>query len=80
MHSRAVRFLLGALCVLAVSGAAVFLRSLEQQIASRRAVVVDFDVRAREATDALADLRVAQQAYVAPGQGTGFWMPKVDGS
>ena len=37
-----------------------------------------FDLRAREVTDALADLRSAQQAYVAAGQGVAFWMPKVD--
>jgi len=36
-----------------------------------------FDLHAREATDALADVRVGQQAYVAAGQGIAFWMPKV---
>jgi len=36
-----------------------------------------FDVHARETTDALAELRAAQQAYVAEGQGVAFWMPKV---
>jgi hypothetical protein len=36
-----------------------------------------FDLHAREATDALADLRTGQQAYVAAGQGVTFWMPKV---
>ena len=36
-----------------------------------------FDFHAREAADAIADLRVAQQAYVAAGQGVSFWMPKV---
>ena len=35
------------------------------------------DLRAREAADALVDLRVAQQAYVSAGQGVDFWMPKV---
>lgn len=56
----------------------MFLTSSEKQIAQRRATLRAFDVRAREAADALADLRAAQQAYVAAGQGVGFWMPKVD--
>jgi hypothetical protein len=43
------------------------------QAAAIRAV----DLRAREADDALAELRVGQQAYVASGQGVAFWMPKV---
>ena len=36
-----------------------------------------FDLHARETADALGELRVAQQAYVAAGQGVAFWMSKV---
>ena len=36
-----------------------------------------FDVHAREAADALADVRVAEEAYLVPGQGLPFWMHKV---
>ena len=36
-----------------------------------------FDQHAHEAIDALAEARMSQQAYVAAGQGIGFWMPKV---
>src|SRR4030095_12350519 len=36
-----------------------------------------FDLQARETAGVLADLRAAQQAYVAAGQGGTFWMPKV---
>jgi len=67
----------GAATLVAVGAAAFFLFQTEQQIAAQRSTLRVFDVRAREATTALADLRVAQQAYVAEGQGVDFWMPKV---
>ena len=67
----------GAATLVAVGAAAFFLFQTEQQIARLKSTLRAFDVRAREATTALADLRVAQQAYVAEGQGVDFWMPKV---
>jgi hypothetical protein len=66
----------GAATWVAVGAAAFFLFQTEQQIARLKSTLHAFDVRAREATTALADLRVAQQAYVAEGQGVEFWMPK----
>jgi len=78
MRSRAARLTLGAAAWIAITAAAVFLIRSEQDIARHRAAVRAFDVRAREACDALADLRSAQQAYVAAGQGVQFWMPKVE--
>jgi hypothetical protein len=62
---------------IAIGVAAVFLIRSEQQLAALRADGRAFDLRAREITDALSDLRAAQQAYVAAGQGVTFWMPKV---
>jgi GAF domain len=67
----------GAATLVAVGAAAFFLFQTEQQIARLKSTLRAFDVRAREATTALADLRVGQQAYVAEGQGVDFWMPKV---
>jgi hypothetical protein len=67
----------GAATLVAVGAAAFFLFQTEQQIARLKATLRAFDVRAREATTTLADLRVAQQAYVAEGQGVDYWMPKV---
>ena len=67
----------GAATLVAVGAAAFFLFQTEQQIARLKSTLSAFDVRAREATTVLADLRVAQQAYVAEGQGVDFWMPKV---
>jgi hypothetical protein len=67
----------GAAALVAVGAAAFFLFRTEQQIASLKSALRAFDVHTREATDALAELRVGQQAYVAEGQGVAFWMPKV---
>ena len=76
--SRALRLVLAAMCCIAFGAAAMFLVTSEKQVAQRRANMRAFDLRAREVTDALADVRAAQQAYVAAGQGVAFWMPKVD--
>jgi len=67
----------GAAALVAVGAAAFFLFRTEQQIASLKSSLRALDVHTREATDALAELRVGQQAYVAEGQGVAFWMPKV---
>lgn len=77
MRSRAARLIFAAAALIMVGLAAVFLIRTEKEIASSRTIVRAFDLHAREATDALADLRFAQQAYVATGQAVGFWMPKV---
>jgi hypothetical protein len=78
MQSRAMRLILAAVCCIASVATATFVLSSEQQIADRRVSERVFDQRAHEATEALADLRTAQQAYVAAGQGVAFWMSKVD--
>jgi hypothetical protein len=77
MRSRVVRLTCGAVAWIAIGAAAFFIIQYEKQIAAMRDAVRAFDVHAREATDALADLRASQQAYVAAGQGVAFWMPKV---
>ena len=77
MRSPAVRLLVGAFACLAIAAAAFFIFKSRQELTGHRAAVRAFDLHAREATDALAELRAAQQAYVAAGQGVAFWMPKV---
>jgi hypothetical protein len=77
MRSRAARLAFGAAALVAIGAAAFFLFRSEQQTSAMKSTLRAFDVRTREATDALAELRVAQQAYVAEGQGVAFWMPKV---
>jgi hypothetical protein len=77
MRSRAARLTFAAAALILVGLAAVLLIRTETEITSSKTAVRAFDLRARESVDGLADLRFAQQAYVATGQAAGFWMPKV---
>lgn len=80
MRSRLVRLAIGSIALIAFGGSAFLLVNSEKQIADSRAGMRAFDLHARETRDVLADLRSAQQAYVAAGQGRDFWMPKVESS
>ncbi|OFV89667.1 MAG: hypothetical protein A3G76_08320 [Acidobacteria bacterium RIFCSPLOWO2_12_FULL_65_11] len=62
---------------MALAAGAFFAIRFERQIATRAADLRAFDLAAREASDGLSDLLTAAQAYVAVGQGVGFWLPKV---
>ncbi|MEO8258486.1 MAG: hypothetical protein ABI868_14155 [Acidobacteriota bacterium] len=75
---RALRLLLAAICGITLGATAIFAISSEEQFVERRAINRTFDLRSREVADALAELRSAQQAYVAAGQGVAFWLPKVE--
>ena len=77
MRSRALRLTFGAVALIAIGAAVFLLIRSEEEIGVLVSSVRAFDQHAREATDAFADARVAQQAYVAAGQGAGFWMNKV---
>ena len=78
MRSRAATFTVGGF-VLTVLGAAFFLIvQHEQRSTARRGALRDVETVTRQATTALADLRAAQQAYVAAGQSLGLWTSKVD--
>src|SRR3954453_19957680 len=77
MQSRKARLMFGSIAWLAIGVSAFFLLRSDRLISDKRAAVRAFDLHAREAADALVDLRVAEQAYVAEGQGVAFWMPKV---
>ena len=78
MRSRSVRLTIGLIALLALVGAAFLLIDSEKQIATARTQMRAFDLHARETRDVIGELRSAQQAYVAAGQGREFWMPKVD--
>jgi hypothetical protein len=67
----------GAAAFLAIGAAMFFVARSEVHVSTLAASVRAFDLRARETADALADLRAAQQAYVAAGQGVDFWTGKV---
>lgn len=79
MRPPAAKLTLGVAAWIAFGAAAVFVVQSEQHLTARRNAVRTFDVLAREASASLASLRAAEQAYVAPGQGLGFWMSKADG-
>ena len=57
MRSRGARLTVAALAWLTIPAAAFFLIQSDKQIADERAAERAFDLHAREATDALADLR-----------------------
>ena len=77
MRSHPARLTFVAVALIAIGAAAFFLVQSEKQISQRRTRLRAFDLQAREAAGVLADVRAAQQAYVAAGQGVTFWMPKV---
>ena len=60
----------------AIGAAAFLLIRYDQQIGEQTASLRAFDQRARDASAALVDARVGQQAYVAAGQGVAFWFGK----
>ena len=77
MRSRTARLAASAVASIAIVAAAFLTFQFEKHITASRSAGRVFDVRAREASDAFADLRVAEEAYVAEGQGAPFWMTKV---
>src|SRR5947207_12222207 len=77
MLSKTARLFIIALILIAFAAVAAFLVSTEKQIQTIAASASAFDLRAREAADALGDVRAAEQAYLVPGQGLPFWMHKV---
>ena len=66
----------GVLALIAIGAAAFLLIRSEQQIARQAEALRAFDQHARDASAALVDARVGQQAYVAAGQGVAFWFGK----
>jgi hypothetical protein len=63
--------------VLGLAAASTFIFQSDRSLARARATVRAFDLKAQEASTAIADGRAAVQAYVAAGQGVEIWMPKV---
>jgi hypothetical protein len=77
MRSQPARWTIVIAAWIALGAAAYLVVRTHKQIAASTAASRTVDVRAREAGNALADLRAGQQAYVAAGQGVAFWVPKV---
>jgi hypothetical protein len=62
--------------VIVIGTAAFLLNRSEQHINQQTSALGGFDQHARDASAALVDARVGQQAYVATGQGVAFWFGK----
>ena len=77
MKNSAVRLTLLILFVAAAGATGYFIWTTEARIRQDAATARDFDRRAVDATHAAVELRAAQQAYVAAGQGDDFWIKKV---
>jgi CHASE3 domain sensor protein len=80
MRSRAARRTLMGLFVVALVAASYLCWMAESRIRTETQAARDFDQAARTASRAVLDLRGAQQAYVATGQGDEFWIAKVSSS
>ena len=78
MRASAAKLALGVAAWVACAAAAFVILQSEQQLTGHRNALRGFDVVAREAVAALSSVKSAQQGYVAPGQGAGFWMARVD--
>jgi hypothetical protein len=77
MKRAAVRLLLLILFVAGSAGAGYFIWQADTQMRSSAGAAGRFDDGAAAAARAALDLRAAQQAYVAAGQGEPFWIDKV---
>jgi hypothetical protein len=72
-----VRLFLLVVCLAALGSAAYLSWSFEQRIRFDDSRARRFDTLARAAGIAVADLRAAQESYVAVGQGADFWFARV---
>ena len=77
MKSLAVRLTLVALFVIATGASAYLFWMGESRARAEAQAARTFDLQASAATRTVLDLRAAQQAYVAAGQGDQFWADKV---
>lgn len=77
MKNLAVRLTLVALFVIATGASAYLFWMGESRARAEAQAARTFDLQATAATRTVLDLRAAQQAYVAAGQGDQFWADKV---
>lgn len=77
MSRRAARLAVAVLFALACGAAAWQYLRVERALTSETVTAASFDRDARALSTSIADLRAAQQAYVAAGQGTDYWTARV---
>jgi hypothetical protein len=73
MQNRVLRTILALLALAALAGAGYKLFLMERQAGAARESAVAFETEADALTSTILELRAAQQAYVAQGQGESFW-------
>ncbi len=74
MSSRTLRILLLLTAFCAVVAGSLVVFGAERHLTLTNTANAGFDAQARAVLDEMASLRGAQQAYVAQGQGTAYWM------
>lgn len=77
MHSRGVRLALALVFLLATIAAAYVLFTTHIASRASRASLGSLDAELQAVTVSIAELRASQQAYVAAGQGEGYWISRV---
>lgn len=77
MNSRLIRVLLVVIAIATGFTASYFLKDIENRIIGDRAAADALREQARALTATIAEVRAAQVAYVAQGQGEAFWMNHV---
>lgn len=78
MSRRGARLAVAVLFALTCGAAAWQYLRVERALSSEAAAVESFDAGARALSTSVTDLRAAQQAYVAVGQGSDYWTGRVD--
>jgi len=77
MQSRVIRTLLVVVAIVVGLAAAYFLKTIESSITGERTSTDVVRAQGQDVTTTLGDIRTAQTAYVARGQGEAFWMERV---
>lgn len=80
MSRRGARLTVAVLFALSVGAAAWQYQRAERALATRHDATSAFERDARAIGLSIVDLRAAQQAYVATGQGTDYWTARVSAS
>ena len=77
MNQRGARVALWIVALAIAAGAGYAVYTLRQQVEHEREHAAEIDRRVHDAGLLVEQLRAAQQAYVAQGQGPDFWMARV---
>lgn len=77
MNTRLIRVLLVVIAIAVISAASYLLKQTDTKLMAERAAADSLRDQARTLAGSIAEMRTAQVAYVARGQGEDFWMGRV---